>query len=966
MSRLSVFGGKVLTILCVFIMITVLAGALVGCDGSENSAAPNVFNINFVLNNGEKDIEWQTGDDMPHPTRDGYVFDGWFYDREFEKPADVDDLTGSKVDGKVTLYAKWTPLLSFENLIFEDLTCEYDGEAHSLTVQNLPEGATATYSENSFTDAGEYTVNVEVTADNYAPWHGEATLTILKATFDVSKLKFEDETVYYDGFAHNIYVYGDLEEGMYVTYEGNGQTEVGDHVITAHFHVGDNYQPIPDMTATLHIVATEHTVKFVHWDGTEESFVVQDGETLSHIPTPKPREGYNVRWQDVRLDNIRQDITVQEECTPIEYHIYYDFKGGSASDDYPTVYTVESEITLVVPTRDYYSFDGWFATENFEGQPIEKIDKGSTGDKELFAKWTATVFYVYYEVRGGINNMGNITDREEGYLRYTVEDAPKKLLEATRPHYDFGGWFEDEACEQSQVETIDTAHPRTLTLYAKWTPTTYTIDYVLGEGGVNDEANPHDYNIESGVITLLPATRENYSFDCWRLNSEDGAAISQIDPADGNWECADVTLYAAWKAKTYDITYELNGGDNNGGNPAQFTVDDEPFDLKPAIRRGYDFAYWQDEEGNQISRLDTSIARNIRLTAQWSAHIYRITYNYAGNHTNPSGYTIEQCPLTLTPGVHDGYEFVCWQLNGREITVITEDLLGDLVLTALEEKQAEMFAVENGILTAYDDEFGGSVTVPAEYDGQQITGIAAGVFDDSIVELTIEAPLTELAEGVFDGCTSLQRLVLPDSLTALRSGVFAKCGKLRELRLPFAGDRKYESGMTNMVFQPFAYLFSYDELEGYYSVMYQAINVDNTGSVSLHSVNGYYKAYIPSSLETVIIDGDVMPYAFRTDSDAHADPIRLKRVEVYGDSVGQFAFEGCTVEEAVFYNPNVTIEHTAFYNATSLGKMIFYGNKQAVPDWLQSLVNLTGAASVEVRLKQDGAEDLVQTMTPAQ
>ena len=45
----------------------------------------------------------------------------------------------------------------------------YNGQAHSIVAENLPEGVTASYEENEKVEAGTYTVVVSFTgdADNY-------------------------------------------------------------------------------------------------------------------------------------------------------------------------------------------------------------------------------------------------------------------------------------------------------------------------------------------------------------------------------------------------------------------------------------------------------------------------------------------------------------------------------------------------------------------------------------------------------------------------------------------------------------------------------------------------------------------------------------------------------------------------------------------------------------------------------
>ena len=47
---------------------------------------------------------------------------------------------------------------TLEALVFEDATFEYDGQAHSIEVQNVPEGVEVSYRNNGKTNPGEYTV----------------------------------------------------------------------------------------------------------------------------------------------------------------------------------------------------------------------------------------------------------------------------------------------------------------------------------------------------------------------------------------------------------------------------------------------------------------------------------------------------------------------------------------------------------------------------------------------------------------------------------------------------------------------------------------------------------------------------------------------------------------------------------------------------------------------------------------
>ena len=112
---------------------------------------------------------------------------------------------------------------------------------------------TVTLSLNGGTAAGEYAVTLSIANDNYAFDNGAAAkdvvFSIAKATYAVT---FEDLTVTYDGTAKSVYT-SELSEEITVEYAGNGQINAGEYVVTAHFTVSDNYNPIADKTATLTI-----------------------------------------------------------------------------------------------------------------------------------------------------------------------------------------------------------------------------------------------------------------------------------------------------------------------------------------------------------------------------------------------------------------------------------------------------------------------------------------------------------------------------------------------------------------------------------------------------------------------------------------------------------------------------------------------------------------------------------------
>jgi uncharacterized repeat protein (TIGR02543 family) len=68
------------------------------------------------------------------------------------------------------------------------------------------------------------------------------------------------------------------------------------------------------------------------------------------------------------------------------YTITYHLNGGEGAIN--TTYTSDSEtITLPIPTKSGYTFLGWYDNSGFTGSVVTEIPKGSTGNKEFWAKW---------------------------------------------------------------------------------------------------------------------------------------------------------------------------------------------------------------------------------------------------------------------------------------------------------------------------------------------------------------------------------------------------------------------------------------------------------------------------------------------------------------------------------------------------------------------------------------------------
>ena len=70
---------------------------------------------------------------------------------------------------------------------------------------------------------------------------------------DISGIKLEDKEVYYNGEKHSLEITGALPEGVTVSYEGNGVSDVGVYTVVAKFYYGGKEMVGKSLSATLEI-----------------------------------------------------------------------------------------------------------------------------------------------------------------------------------------------------------------------------------------------------------------------------------------------------------------------------------------------------------------------------------------------------------------------------------------------------------------------------------------------------------------------------------------------------------------------------------------------------------------------------------------------------------------------------------------------------------------------------------------
>lgn len=276
---------------------------------------------------------------------------------------------------------------------------------------------------------------------------------------------------------------------------------------------------------------------------------------------------------------------------PEEYTITYETYGGSNSEANPGTYNEDTEeFELEAAAKEGYRFKGWFTDDEFENAITEisgELEKNIT----LYAKWEEIEYTISYELNGGTNAAENPT-------KYTINSPTIVWKAPTRAGYTFIGWYLDPGFK-IPVKNLGSGSTNNLKLYARWQQnppaiTEYSISYVLN-GGKNHKSNPSSYTENSTTIKLQKPTKTGYSFAGWYTDSKFKKKITQIAPGSKG----DIVVYAKWKANTYTIKFNANGGKGKKIANVKMTYD-KSVKLKACklTKEGYKFAGWATSKKN--------------------------------------------------------------------------------------------------------------------------------------------------------------------------------------------------------------------------------------------------------------------------------------------------------------------------------------------------------------------------------
>lgn len=215
----------------------------------------------------------------------------------------------------------------------------------------------------------------------------------------------------------------------------------------------------------------------------------------------------------------------------------FDSNGGNAVSDIKTIYYGQKYGELPTPTRENYTFEGWFTDKESGTEITANTVVNALVNQTLYAHWTPNQYVVSFDVNGE-----NATvDVNKKTLTYG--DALGSLPTPTRDYYTFDGWFTDKESgnKVSEKTTFDAA--KDVVLYAHWikNPTSnWVLESALPAGAsVVDQKWTYD---ETTKITSDKSEVEGYTlydttsewgeygeWSAWSFNAVSASESRQVE-----------------------------------------------------------------------------------------------------------------------------------------------------------------------------------------------------------------------------------------------------------------------------------------------------------------------------------------------------------------------------------------------------------------------------------------------------
>ena len=374
---------------------------------------------------------------------------------------------------------------------------------------------------------------------------------------------------------------------------------------------------------------------------------------------------------------------------------FYTTYKGNISDNAGDIYLLMNQVTNIPMTL---TFDGYNAGSHF------------VFDSSLIKKQDQEQVKVTFDSQGG-SPTPNIQNIEKGKV------ATNPTKQPTKDGYIFTGWYTEKECKNKY--DFSTAVEKDITLYAGWKAIQYTVTF-NPQGG---SPIPDSQQVDKGKVATEPTnpTKNGYTFKGWYTEKECKNKYNFSTAVEDN-----KTLYAGWEAIQYNITYVLNGGNNDSRNPSTYTKEDT-VTFKSPTKENSTFLGWYenaDFSRNPIGSISNRTG-NITLYAKWKT-------NEAENAKYKTEYYTEENGKYILRDTSEGEGKV-----GTSVTAVRKTFDGYEENTTYNERKATGTVTANGdlVLKLYYDKKQYKVT----FDAQGGEEAKKGDLDDQTVKYNDKA-----------------------------------------------------------------------------------------------------------------------------------------------------------------------------------------------------------------------------------
>ena len=361
--------------------------------------------------------------------------------------------------------------------------------------------------------------------------------------------------------------------------------------------------------------------KYKNLDGTFDT----EEEELTGVTetTVRPQTRYRYGFTEPELSDLfikaTGDSKLEYVYERVNYNLTYNNLNYIETDYTNESYPYGTSITVKIKDKPGYNFNYWIIGGGYYWGDEYTFTLNS--DTLVDPKFTAKQYNIIFK---GNNEE---VDRDD-YNQWATYDTDFTLYYTwfITQHYTFAGWNTEADgsgqgyANQEEVRNLTTED--SITLYAQWTPNTYTIEFNAGEGSSVDSVDKQ-YN---QVIGVPNSTREGYDLEGWYT-----CPNGYCDKLESDTVATDDTIYYAnWKIKKLHVDFDTMGGsDLEDCEPEGYDIDYNtqiyslPF---RTFKEGYVLEGWYKDTNYTEKVTDDYIVReNLHLYARWIDNVTRAT-----------------------------------------------------------------------------------------------------------------------------------------------------------------------------------------------------------------------------------------------------------------------------------------------------------------------------------------------------